>query len=104
MSGHGSWTKVTFLKDKFNEILVGTVEIHKQIMKLFDESNQNENEGWIEDVTYNADTCSSDVRECLDSRTDEAPSEVISVALWFNRCANEDIATETHSVNIPEKK
>ena len=104
MSGHGSWTKVTFLKDKFNEILVGTVEIHKQIMKLFDESNLNENEGWIEDVTCNADTCSSDVREYLDSRTDEPPSEVSSVALWFNRCANEDITTEARSVNIPEKK
>ena len=66
MSDHGSRTKVTFLKDKFNEVLVGTVEIHKQLMKLFDESNQSKNEGWMEDVTYNADACSSDAGEYLD--------------------------------------
>ena len=41
---------------------------------------------------------------CLESRKDKPPSEFSSVALWFNRCANEDIATEAYGTNIPEKK
>ena len=73
------------------------------MMKLLDESNQSEDEGWIEDITY-VDTFSSDVKEYLDLRKDEPPSEVSSVTLWLNRCANEDIATEAHGANNPEKK
>ena len=41
ISGHGSRTKVTYLKDK----LAGTIEVYEQMMKLLDGSNQNENDG-----------------------------------------------------------
>ena len=47
-------------------------------MKLLDESRQNEDEGWIKDVTYNVNTCNSYVKEYFDSRKDEPPSEVSS--------------------------
>ena len=36
---------------------------------------------------------------CLESRKDKPPSEFSSLALWFNRCAN-----EAYGTNIPEKK
>ena len=39
--GHGSRTKVTYLKDK----LAGTIDVYEQMMKLLDGSNQNENDG-----------------------------------------------------------
>ena len=41
ISGHGSRTEVTYLKYK----LAGTIEVHEQMMKLLDGSNQNENYG-----------------------------------------------------------
>ena len=53
-SGHCSMTKVTYLKDKLNEVPAETIEVHEQMMKLIDESIQSESEdvGWMEDVTY----------------------------------------------------
>ena len=39
ISGHVNRTKITYLKDKLAE----TIEVHEQIMKLLDESNQTEN-------------------------------------------------------------
>ena len=48
------------------------------MMKLLDEIKQSEDESWIKDVTYNVNTCNSDVKEYLDSRKDEPPSEVSS--------------------------
>ena len=65
ISGHGSRTKINYLKDKLNKILAGTIEVHEQMMKLLDESNQSEDEGWTEDGTCNVNTCSSDDKEYL---------------------------------------
>ena len=101
MSGRGSKTKITYLKDKLNEVIAGTIKVHEKMMKLLDESNQSKDGGWIEDVTYNVDTCNSDVKEYL--RKDEPPSEVSSVTSWLNCCPNEDLATEAYGANIPEK-
>ena len=41
ISVHVSSTKVTYLKVK----RAGTIEVHVQMMKLLDGSNQNENDG-----------------------------------------------------------
>ena len=39
ISEHDNRTKITYLKDKLAE----TIEVHEQMMKLLDESNQTEN-------------------------------------------------------------
>ena len=104
ISGRGSRTKITYLRDKLNEALAGTIKVHEEMMKLLDESNQSEDKGWIEDITYTVDTCNSDVKEYLDSRKDGPPSGVSSVISWLNCCTNEDITTEAHGTNILEKE
>ena len=35
--------------------------------------------GWMEDVTFNVDTCNSDIQEYIDSRKDELPPDNISI-------------------------
>ena len=39
ISDHDNRTKITYLKDKLAE----TIEVHEQMIKLLDESNQTEN-------------------------------------------------------------
>lgn len=36
MSGRGSKTKITYLKDKLNEVIAGTIKVHEKMMKLLD--------------------------------------------------------------------
>ena len=44
----------------------------------------------MEDVTFNLDTCNSDIQEHIDPRKDEPPSDNRSIGLWIKRCKSED--------------
>ena len=44
ISGRSSRIKITYLKDKLNEVVPGTIEVQEEMMKLFDEIKQSEDE------------------------------------------------------------
>ena len=72
ISDNGSRTKVSHLREKVSEVLQEMVGIHYRVMNLsnglFMDSKENE---WIEDVTFDVDTCKSKVKEYLESREDD---------------------------------
>ena len=91
ISENGSRTKISYLKGRLNEVLQEATRIHEHIMELSDGTTKfSEDDGWLEDVTYNVDTCNSDVNEYLESRRDEPPSENRSITSWLQRCENEE--------------
>lgn len=43
---------MTYLKEKLNEAIAGTIEVHEEMMKLLDESKQSKDGRRIEDVVH----------------------------------------------------
>ena len=57
---------------------------------MSDEASIETDPGWMEDVTFNVDTCNSDIQKHMDSRKDEPPSDNRFISLWIERFQNED--------------
>ena len=86
----GSRIKILYLKDKLNDALRETEIINKELISMSDEVSIETDPGWMEDVTFNVDTCHSDIQEYIDSRKDESPSDNRSIRSWIERCQSED--------------
>ena len=84
----GSHIKIIYLNDKLNDVLRETEIINERSMS--DEASIETDLGWMEDVTFNVDTCNSDIQKCIDSRKDKPPSDNRSVRSWIERCQSED--------------
>ena len=52
IAGYSSRTKMTYLKEKLNEAIAGTIEVHEEMMKLLDESKQSKDGRRIEDIVH----------------------------------------------------
>ena len=81
----GSRTKILFLKDKLNDIFRETEIINEKMISMSDEASIETDPGWMEDVTFNVDTCNSDIQKHMDSRKDEPPSDNRFISLWIER-------------------
>ena len=57
---------------------------------MFDEASIETDPGWMEDVTFNVDTCNSDIQEYIDSTKNEPPSDNRSIRSWIEGCQSED--------------
>ena len=57
---------------------------------MSDEVSIKTDPDWMEDVTFNVDTCNSDIQEYIDSRKDEPPSDNGSIRSWIERCQSQD--------------
>ena len=86
----GSRTKIRYLKDKLNDVLRETEIINEKMISMSDKASIEVDPEWIEDVTFNLDTCNSDIQEYIDSRKDEPPSDNRSIRSWIKRCQSED--------------
>ena len=86
----GSRAKILYLKDKLNDVLRETEIINEEMVSMSDEVRVETDPGWMKDVTFNVDTCNSDIQEYIDSRKDESPSNNRSIRSWIERCQNED--------------
>ena len=86
----GSRTKILFLKDKLNDIFRETEIINEKMISMSDEASIETNPGSMEDVTFNIDTCNSDIQKYIDSRKDEPPSDNRSIRSRIERCQGED--------------
>ena len=82
----GSRTKIRYLKDKLNDVLRETEIINEKMISMSDEASIETDPGWMEDVTFNVDTCNSDIQEYIDSRKDKPPSDNRSIRSWIERC------------------
>ena len=71
----GSRTKILYLKDTLDGVLRETEIINKEIKSMSDENNIEIDPGWMEDVTFNVDTCNSDIQEYTHPRKDEPPPD-----------------------------
>ena len=57
---------------------------------MSDEISIETDPGWTEDVTFNVNTCNSDVQKYIDSRKDDRPSDNRSISSQIERCQSED--------------
>ena len=60
------------------------------MISMPDEASIETDAGWMKDVTFNVDTCNSDIQEYIDSRKDEPPSNNRSIRSWIERCQSEN--------------
>ena len=60
------------------------------MISMSDETSIEIDPGWMEDVTFNVDTCNSDIQEYIDSRKNEPPSDNRSIRSWIEHCQSED--------------
>ena len=85
----GSRTKILCLKDKLNDILRETEIINEEMISMPDETSIGTDPAWMEDVTFNVDTCNSNIQEYIDFRKDKPPSDNRSIRSWIERCQSE---------------
>ena len=81
-----SRTKILYLKDKLNDVFRETEIINEEMISMSDETDP----GWMKDVTFNVDTCNSDVQVYIDSRKDDLLSDNRSIRSWIERCQSEN--------------
>ena len=57
---------------------------------MSDETSIEIDSGWMEDVTFNVDTCNSAIQEYIDSRKYEPSSDNKSIMSWIEQSQSED--------------
>ena len=57
---------------------------------MSDETSIEIDSGWMEDVTFNVDTCNSAIQEYIDSRKCEPSSDNKSIMSWIEQSQSED--------------
>ena len=86
----GSRTKTLYLRHKLNDVIRETEIINEEMISMSDEPSIETDPRRMEDVTFNVDTCNSDIQRYIDFTKDEPPSYNRSITSWNERCQSED--------------
>ena len=81
MNEGGSRTKITFLKSALVEVLEAIKSSFEELLAISEDTDT----AWIEEVTFNADTCIAEVEDYIDARKDDSASSTSLTESWVKK-------------------
>ena len=102
IASNGSRTKVKALVDYIERTFSETELFHDQLMTLISKDSKDHDDMWIESVRMDIDICLSEVREYIEFRSKDPPSDSESNASSLHLTCDDDlIDLEPSNLNTP---